>query len=334
MIAPATEAETLALGFRTTKGWDPIADGDDDIAHNAQVAAGYINSLTTALARKAEAKLRPATGSPIALSRDTPVGTLLGYRVTAPTTIQGVPLDPGVYIWERTAEGWVYYSITAGTPVGLGIVIPGGIADTFTGDAGRAPAGWSGRWATSTAAPTETADGYLQIARSTAARYALVPDALGAVTGDVDALIKLRWPAGAPKGAFGYGIVLGGSGSPGAESGLYAYLNSNTTDSTITLGKYSAGASTVLGAASAVGAFGPAGTTDTPGPWGFLRLNVTSGTARIRAWAAGSTEPTAWAVSGAAPALNGWAGIFGSTAVAGHIDYVSIVTGGAAAPRE
>lgn len=61
------------------------------------------------------------TGDTVILDDDSNEGTLVGYRVKTATAFQSSvgtnTLDPGVYTFERTAEGWTYYT-ASGTSLG------------------------------------------------------------------------------------------------------------------------------------------------------------------------------------------------------------------------
>lgn len=80
------------------------------------------------------------SGGTVDLDESKPDGWLIGYKVTATTTIEGVSFSPGSYIFERDSgvtAGWTYRTIAAGTEVGVDPGVTGYLDwwDAYTGTA-------------------------------------------------------------------------------------------------------------------------------------------------------------------------------------------------------
>lgn len=106
--------------------------------------------------------LTVVNGGTVTLDDATPEGTLVGYRTKGNvifTSITGeTTLEPGVYTFERVADGWQYYPVAVGTLLEFAPEVPDAptlLTDTFTSSNGVlsghvADSGQS--WAGSTAA--------------------------------------------------------------------------------------------------------------------------------------------------------------------------------------
>lgn len=83
-------------------------------------AVGEANNYTDAALEQLdiESALIVVSGGTVNLDDSLPVGTLLGYKVTATTTIEGFEFGPGDYVFTRTSDGWEYRRLADAIPIG------------------------------------------------------------------------------------------------------------------------------------------------------------------------------------------------------------------------
>lgn len=96
---------------------DPVTNyGTVQSRVNANFAA--LKAYTDEKVGSIRDELTVVNGGAVNLDDSLPVGSLLGYKVTATTTIEGFEFGPGDYVFTRTADGWEYRALAPATPIG------------------------------------------------------------------------------------------------------------------------------------------------------------------------------------------------------------------------
>lgn len=96
---------------------DPVTNyGTVQSRVNANFAA--LKAYTDEKVGSIRDELTVVNGGTVNLDDSLPVGSLLGYKVTATTTIEGYSFGAGDYIFTRTSDGWEYRRLADAIPIG------------------------------------------------------------------------------------------------------------------------------------------------------------------------------------------------------------------------
>lgn len=165
----------------------------------------------------------------------------------------------------------------------------------------------------------------LEVVLSSASNYAVSWDEVGTPSGDVQVLV-LAYFEHTSNSNRTLRAFLHGSGSAGNENAYFSNLNFGATNETELYRLLS----------GTVGNLGGSDEGLTRNQWIWIRLDRTSDTIRIRAWADGTTEPGTWAVSITDTSHgSGWVGLSGfDRSVSNWFAQIGVGTGGDEAPSE
>lgn len=222
-------------------------------------------------------------------------------------------------LWEATHPGRKALWVDGETPDDTGA-----LPAYFDAETGVAPARWTPRFATGAKIPELADDGYLSLTHSSAARWALTHDDTGDAASLVDVVMRMRSPR-TSSGGFSFGIIVGQSGTSGAETGTTAYFNYGSGQSPMfRLVEYVDG-----GSGSPLTAPAPDFTE-----WTWMRLNVgDDGWTRVRVWSDTEDEPDGWTQSTSLISVkSGRVGIFNPGNSDAHVSYYNVRTDGTPAP--
>lgn len=232
----------------------------------------------------------------------------------------GMPVFPSLSrasMWESLHPGRTALWVDGTPPVDTGL-----LPAFFDAQTGAAPAGWTERFNPDGKVATLRPDGHLRLAHTlgsgTAKRWALTKNGITSST-TVDAVMRIRqtYPN---SGAFGFGIIVGGSGTGDGVTGIVALTASG--GEFIRVQRY-------LNGVAEDWASSP---NPVPEGWAWMRFRVVAGRAYARLWADGTSEPAEWHRDLGIVNRTGWVGIWGPNDSEADVSFFNVRTDGSAAP--
>lgn len=325
---PAREESTAHVEFHLYTADGPVRMPDTEIPLTPGATINLRDYLPAGVDPATGATLvRGAPGLGISEITATDTGIRIRMEDGTTTVLDGLTRAPGTPIfptqaeaaaWERDNPGGVAIWVD-GTPDPVG-PDDGLLPIWFSARTGLPPVGWTARFNASAKTATLADGGYMRLAHNQAARWALTHDATGDVGAPLDVVMKMRGTR-TSTGGFSFGIIVGQSGTSGAETGTTAYFN------------YGSGQSPLFRLVEYVD--GESGSPLTaPAPdfteWTWMRLNVgDDGWTRVRVWSDTEDEPDGWTQATSLLATNpGGIGIFNSGNADADIAYVNVSTDG------